>query len=180
MRDPLGMYPHRFEPAPEGAAAARTFLLLHGTGGNEDDLLGVGRELDPGSNLLSPRGNVLENGVPRFFRRLREGVFDLEDVRRRAGELAEWIQGAERAYGFDRSRLTAVGYSNGANIGAAVLLLHPGVIPSAVLWRAMVPIEPERRPELRGARVLMTSGSMDPIVPAENAAALATMLREGG
>src|SRR5215212_8554237 len=120
---------HQFIPA-EGGRSNRTLLLLHGTGGNEHDMLPIGRDLDPGAALLSLRGNVLENGMPRFFRRLAEGVFDEEDVIRRANELADFISSAAAKYGFDPSQLTAVGYSNGANIAAAVLLLRPGTLKS--------------------------------------------------
>jgi phospholipase/carboxylesterase len=170
---------HRFVPAPEGSTA-RTLLLLHGTGGNEDDMLPLGRQLDPTAALLSPRGNVLENGMPRFFRRLAEGVFDEKDVIRRAQELAEFVGAAAARYGFDLKRVTAVGYSNGANIAAAVLLLRPEVLSAAVLLRAMVPLMPPALPDLADRRVLLSSGEQDPIVPKENASRLAAMLRDAG
>jgi predicted esterase len=170
---------HRFVPAPEGSTA-RTLLLLHGTGGNEDDMLPLGRQLDPGAALLSPRGNVLENGMPRFFRRLAEGVFDEEDVVRRAHELAEFVVAAAARYEFDLTHLTAVGYSNGANIAAAILLLRPEVLSAAILFRAMVPLVPPALPNLDQLRVLLLSGEQDPIVPKENASQLAAMLREAG
>ena len=170
---------HRFIPAPS-SSPARTILLLHGTGGNEDDLLALGRDLDPEAALLSPRGNILENGMPRFFRRLAEGVFDEEDVVRRAHELAEFVGDAAVRYEFDPKDLTAVGYSNGANIAAAILLLRPDVLAAAVLFRAMVPLRPPVPPNLAHRRVLLSSGEHDPIVPAENANRLAAMLREAG
>jgi phospholipase/carboxylesterase len=169
---------HRFIPAPEGSS--RTLLLLHGTGGNEDDMLPLGRQLDPKAALLSPRGSVLENGMPRFFRRLAEGVFDEEDVVRRAHELAEFVAAAAARYEFDLTRLTAVGYSNGANIAAAILLLRPEVLSAAILFRAMVPLVPPALPDLAHRRVLLLSGEQDPIVPVENAERLAAMLREAG
>lgn len=169
---------HRFEPAPEGSA--RTLLLLHGTGGNEEDLLPLGRQLDATAALLSPRGNVLENGMPRFFRRLAEGVFDEEDVVRRAHELAEFVSAAAARYQFDLKHLTAVGYSNGANIAAAILLLQPEVQFDAILLRAMVPLVPSALPNLAHRRVFLSSGEQDPIVPKENAGRLAAMLREAG
>src|SRR5947209_8967233 len=125
----------QFIPAPDNGSG-RVFLLLHGTGGNENDMVPLGRDLDPAAALLSLRGNVLENGMPRFFRRLAEGVFDEEDVVRRANELADFIPEAAGKYEFDPKRVTAVGYSNGANIAGAVLLLRPDVITSAVLFRA--------------------------------------------
>jgi predicted esterase len=169
---------HRFVPASEGSS--RTLLLLHGTGGNEDDMLPLGRQLDPKAALLSPRGNVLENGMPRFFRRLAEGVFDEEDVVRRAHELAEFVAAAAARYKFDLTRLTAVGYSNGANIAAAILLLRPEVLSAAILFRAMVPLVPPALPNLDHRRVLLLSGEQDPIVPVENAERLAAMLQEAG
>ena len=169
---------HRFVPAPEGSA--RTLLLLHGTGGNEDDMLPLGREFDPTAALLSPRGNVLENGMPRFFRRLAEGVFDEEDVIRRAHELAEFIGAAAARYEFELKRVTAVGYSNGANIAAAILLLRPEVLSAAILLRAMVPLVPPALPNLAHRRVLLSSGERDPIVPKENASRLAAMLGDAG
>jgi phospholipase/carboxylesterase len=170
---------HRFIPA-ESNTAARVLLLLHGTGGDENDLIPIGRDLDPAAALLSLRGNVLENGMPRFFRRLAEGVFDEEDVVRRANELADFIPTAAAKYEFDPATLTALGYSNGANIAAATMLLRPGVIRSAVLLRAMVPLSPATAPDLAGTRVLICSGKRDAIVPVENAQRLAAMLREAG
>jgi predicted esterase len=170
---------HHFIPAHE-TPSHRVLLLLHGTGGNENDMVPLGRDLDPSAALLSLRGNVLENGMPRFFRRLAEGVFDEEDVVRRANELADFIPAAAAKYEFDPVMLTAVGYSNGANIAAAVLLLHPGVIKSAILLRAMVPLTPATLPDLVGIRVMICSGTHDPIIPVENAKRLTVMLREGG
>ena len=172
-------FTHRFIPA-QAIPPARVLLLLHGTGGDENDMLPLGRELDPEAALLSPRGNVLENGMPRFFRRLAEGVFDEADVIRRANELADFIGAAAARYEFDPQRVTAVGYSNGANIAAAVLLLRPEVPARAILFRAMVPIVPPQPPNLAHARVLISSGAHDPIVPVENAERLAAMLREAG
>jgi phospholipase/carboxylesterase len=170
---------HRFIPAAD-SSSRRVLLLLHGTGGDENDMVPIGRDLDPSAALLSLRGNVLENGMPRFFRRLAEGVFDEEDVVRRAHELADFIPGVAAKYEFDPERLTAVGYSNGANIAAAVLLLRPGVIKSAILLRAMVPLTPSAAPDLAGTRALICSGTRDPIIPLENAERLAAMLRKAG
>jgi len=143
-------------------------------------MIPLGRDLDPSAALLSLRGNVLENGMPRFFRRLAEGVFDEEDVVRRANELADFIPEAAAKYQFDPARLTAVGYSNGANIAAAVLLLRPGTIKSAVLLRAMVPLTPSEPPTFSDTRVLICSGAHDRIIPVENAERLAGMLRQTG
>jgi predicted esterase len=143
-------------------------------------MIPLGRDLDPSAAILSLRGNVLENGMPRFFRRLAEGVFDEEDVVRRANELADFIPNAAAKFEFDPARLTAVGYSNGANIAAAVLLLRPGTIKSAVLLRAMVPLAPPQPPQLSGTRALICSGTRDPIIPMENAERLTAMLRNAG
>ena len=170
---------HRFIPAPANPAV-RTLLLLHGTGGDENDMIPLGRDLDPTAALLSPRGNVLENGMPRFFRRLAEGIFDEEDLIRRAHELADFVGTAAARYALDPKTLIAVGYSNGANIAAALLLLRPEVLSAAILFRAMVPLVPASLPNLAQARVLISSGDHDPIVPAENAQRLAAMLREAG
>jgi predicted esterase len=171
---------HRFIPAPVDTPSGRVLLLLHGTGGDENDMVPLGRDLDPTAALLSLRGNVLENGMPRFFHRLAEGVFDEPDVVRRANELADFIESAAKQYQFDPKQLTAVGYSNGANVAAAVLLLRPATITSAVLFRAMVPLVPATEPNLRGARVLICSGKRDPIIPLDNAERLAAMLRSAG
>ena len=170
---------HRFIPADAGPPR-RVLLLLHGTGGNENDMIPLGRDLDPSAALLSLRGNVLENGMPRFFRRLAEGVFDEEDVIRRANELADFVGVVATKYGFDAGALTAVGYSNGANIAAAILLLRPGVLSRAILFRTMVPLTPVTPPSLSDAGVLICSGKHDPIVPVENVERLAMMLREAG
>src|SRR4029077_1658625 len=135
---------HEFVPG----TSERTLLLLHGTGGNERDLIPLGRELDPNASLLSPRGKVLENGMPRFFRRLAEGVFDLEDLKERTHELADFVVSAAAHYKIDIKNITAVGYSNGANIAASMLLLRPEILPAAVLFRAMVPLTPKTQPNL--------------------------------
>lgn len=167
---------HRFVPAAD--PAHRPLLLLHGTGGNEDDLLPLGRAVAPGAALLSPRGAVEENGMPRFFRRLAEGVFDEADLRRRTAELAQFIDAARNRY--ELPAPVAVGFSNGANIAAALLLLHPGVLAGAVLLRAMVPFRQVPSATLPGTPVLLLSGAADPIVPADNAARLAAQLGAAG
>jgi phospholipase/carboxylesterase len=167
---------HRFEPGSEPGRPP--LLLLHGTGGDEGDLVPLGRAMAPGSALLSPRGKVLENGMPRFFRRLAEGVFDEEDVRRRADELAGFVAEARKSYRLPSP--VAVGFSNGANIAAALLLLRPEVLAGAALLRAMVPLSDPPVTDLTGKPVLLLSGAMDPIVPAENATRLTTMLRKAG
>lgn len=178
--DPLTLHRHRWVAAPSSRPASRTLLLLHGTGGDENDLIDIGREIDPAANLLSPRGNVLENGMPRFFRRHSEGVFDLDDLRARAADLAAWIAAVTRRYDIAPGSLHAVGYSNGANTAAALLLLHPGVLGGAVLMRAMMPIAPPNPPNLGGTRVLMLTGAADPIVPSAGAETLARALADAG
>lgn len=171
-------YLHRFEPATDPKAPP--LLLLHGTGGNENDLLPLGRSLAPGSALLSPRGDVSEHGMPRFFRRFAEGVFDLADVAQRTHALADFIAAASREYRFDATRLTALGYSNGANIAASLLLLRPESLSRAVLLRAMVVLDPPQVPDLSGKQILLLSGRHDPIVPVDHPPRLAEMLRRAG
>ena len=176
MMQDLG-FVHRFEP---GGDSGVTLLLLHGTGGNEDDLLPLGRELAPGAALLSPRGKVLEHGMPRFFRRLAEGVFDHEDLVRRTHELASFIEAATEPYDLDPSRLVAAGYSNGANIAASLTLLHPGLLKAAVLFRTMVPFEPDATPDLSGMPVFIAAGRRDRMIPPDNTQRLAEILTEAG
>jgi phospholipase/carboxylesterase len=167
---------HRYEPATN--AGSPPLLLLHGTGGDENDLLGLGKMISPGSALLSPRGRVLEHGMPRFFRRLAEGVFDEDDVRRRALELGEFVADARKRYGI--AAPVAVGFSNGANIAAALLLLKPDALAGAILLRAMVPLSDPAKPNLAGKPILLLSGQGDPIVPASNSAHLAALLSQAG
>lgn len=166
-------FTHRFEPG--NRLEAPPLLLLHGTGGNENDLLPLGKAIAPGSALLSPRGKVLENGLPRFFRRLAEGIFDEDDVRRRANELSDFVVEARQRYNLPA--LVGLGYSNGANIAAAMMMLRPEALAGAVLLRAMVPLRDAPKADLAGKRVLVVSGQFDPIIPLSNAAALATMLK---
>jgi predicted esterase len=164
---------HEFVPGN----SPRTLLLLHGTGGNERDLIPLGRELDPNAALLSPRGKVLENGMPRFFRRLAEGVFDLEDLKFRTNELADFVAAAAQHYGFATDQLVAVGYSNGANIAVSMLLLRPESMHRAILFRAMVPVIPDTLPDLSSVRVWIAAGTKDPIIPMSETNALADLLR---
>lgn len=168
---------HRFVPGHQDVAP---ILALHGTGGDESDLIPLAQDLAPGAAIVSPRGKVLERGMPRFFRRLAEGVFDAEDVRRRAGELAGFVAEARAAYGL--AAPIALGFSNGANIAAAMLQLHPGVLAGAVLIRAMDPFQgtPPANADLTGTPILVLSGAMDPIVPAADVAGLVKRLTEQG
>ena len=172
-------FTHQFLPA-SSPQRTDTLLLLHGTGGDENDLLPLGRMLASDANLLSLRGKVLENGMPRFFRRLSEGVFDVPDLIARTHELADFVQAATDAYGLDAARVTAVGFSNGANIAAALLLLRPGVLKSAVLLHAMVPLVPDTLPDLAGTRVFLGAGRQDPIAPPAETEQLAALLRRAG
>ena len=167
---------HEFVPGGSG----RTLLLLHGTGGNEHDLVPLGRELDPNAGLLSPRGKVLENGMPRFFRRLAEGVFDVEDLKQRTNELADFITAAAAQYNLATNEIIAVGYSNGANIAASMLLLRPEILHAAVLFRAMVPLEPADPPDLSPVRVWIGAGNQDPIIPTSETQRLVDLLRGAG
>lgn len=170
---------HRFEPSPLGERGP-VLLLLHGTGGDEDDLMPLAPMLAPDAAVLSPRGKVLEHGMPRFFRRLAEGVFDLEDLQLRTHELADFIAAAAVEYGFDVDRVIAAGFSNGANIAAAMLLLRPDALQGAVLLHAMMPLDPETPPDLRGKRVFMGAGRFDPIIAPNNTLRLEALLRESG
>lgn len=173
----LAGHRYRFEP---GASSGPVLLLLHGTGGNEDDLVPLARLVAPGAPIVSPRGNVLENGMPRFFRRLAEGVFDLEDLQRRTRALGEFVREAARQHGFTTDRLVALGFSNGANIAASLMLTEPATLRTGILIRPMVPFEPTAPPDLRGSAALLSAGRADPIVPAANTERLATLLRTAG
>lgn len=172
-------YQHLFEPATE--AGRPPLLLLHGTGGNEHDLVRLGRMISPGSALLSPRGDVNEGGALRFFARLAEGVFDPAEIERRTHALADFVAAATVKYGLDSRRLIAVGFSNGANVAATMMLLRPDVIGGGILYRAMVVLDRAAAPfTLTGRRVLLANGNVDPLVPPGHPERLATLLRAGG
>jgi len=161
---------HRFIPAnSKEKQSDLTLLLLHGTGGNEEDLIPLGKELSSNASILSVRGKVLENGMPRFFRRLKEGIFDMEDLKLRTNELAEFILNSSSVYELELERIIAVGFSNGANIGASLLLRRPEVLSGAILFRAMVPFIPKVLPDLSNKHVLLSEGLHDPIVSREEA-----------
>jgi phospholipase/carboxylesterase len=174
MTEDLGFI-HRFVPATD-SSSGETLIVLHGTGGNENDLIGIGQAIAPGAAILSPRGNVLENGAPRFFRRIAEGVFDPKEVRSRAEELARFIRAAVVTYRLDASRLFAFGYSNGANVAATVMLIEPGILQSAILFRPMLVYEPTEKSDLSGSAVFISAGRMDPIVPTASVERLAELL----
>jgi predicted esterase len=169
---------HRFEPGDD--LGRPVLLALHGTGGDETDLLPLARMIDRHASTLSPRGKVLEQGLPRYFRRLAEGVFDQEDLRLRTRELAEFLGSAAARYAFDPSRIIAVGYSNGANIAASLLLSGLGRLQGAILLRPMVPFEPEAVPPLNGKQILLSASRQDPIVPPHLTERLAELLESGG
>jgi phospholipase/carboxylesterase len=173
MKDTDLDFIHRFIPPDSNAKQSElTLLLLHGTGGNEDDLIPLGKELAPNASILSVRGKVLENGMPRFFRRLEEGVFDIEDLKIRTDELAEFIVKSSSAYMFDSESLIAVGYSNGANIAASLLLRRPEILAGAILFRAMVPFIPTVMPDLSKKSIILLEGLYDPIVSKAEAESL--------
>lgn len=172
--DALSLHVHHWEPATE--AGCPTLLLLHGTGGDENDLVPLGRMIAPGAALLGVRGNVLEQGMPRFFRRLSEGVFDIEDLHRRTSDLGDFVAAARERYGFATHTLFALGFSNGANVAASLLLSRPNALAGGMLIRAMVPFEPVSLPDLLGRPVLLSQGRTDPLITTASAERLAELL----
>ncbi len=164
--------------AKDNRSESWTLLLLHGTGGNEDDLIPFGQMLSPSASLLSPRGKILENGMPRFFKRLSEGVFDMDDLKFRTKELANFIKESSIAYNFDLNKMIVVGFSNGANIAASLLLSNPEIINDAILFRAMVPFTPESPPNLSGKEILLSAGVFDPIVSKNQTESLLNILQK--
>jgi phospholipase/carboxylesterase len=178
--DPLTLFHHRFVP-PEPNGSPLVLLLLHGTGGDEDDMLPLGPYLARGAALLSPRGRVLENGAPRFFRRIAEGVFDEEDLRHRADELAQFVRAARDRYEIAGRPMVAVGFSNGANMAGALLLLHPDLLEGAILLRGMAPFTPGALPSsLAGKRVFIGAGRADPLIKPYASERWAETLRGAG
>jgi phospholipase/carboxylesterase/glyoxalase family protein len=168
---------HRWVPGRESGLTA---LVLHGTGGDESDLLPLGAAVAPGAALLSPRGRVLERGAPRFFKRVALGIFDQADLAARTDELVTFVERAAHVYGFDPTRVVAIGYSNGANIASSAFLRHPGVFQRAVLFRPMVPFVPNPPPALGGMPVYISAGRVDPIVRRENTQELLNVLNAAG
>lgn len=175
--DDLGFI-HNFIPSRNGDR--RVLLLLHGTGGNEDDLLTIAQMIDERAGMLAPRGKVLESGMSRYFRRFSEGVFDLEDLKFRTNELADFVMNASEKYSFDLRSLVAVGYSNGANIGASLLLLRPESLKCAMLFRVMIPLMPDKLPDLSGKRVFLSGGRFDQAIPQKKTVELKELLEKAG
>lgn len=176
---PHTTYRHVFEPATDPHAVP--LLLLHGTGGDEHDLLRLGRAISPGSALLSPRGDVSEGGALRFFARMAEGIFDPAEVTRRTQALADFVLAATKHHKIDVRRLVAIGFSNGANIAATMMQLRPEALGGGILFRPMVVLDQAAAAgSLTGRRVLMVNGNVDPIVSPEQPARLAELLRAGG
>jgi phospholipase/carboxylesterase len=173
---------HKFIPS-EGSKDQNslTLLLLHGTGGGETDLIPIARMLEiTNASILSPRGKVMENGMPRYFRRLAEGIFDIEDLKFRTNELAEFVQNASKTYALNLNRIVAIGYSNGANIAASVLLLRPEILSNAILFRPMIPLVPNTLPNLSSKRILISAGLHDPIVASYQTTDLFDLLEKVG
>lgn len=173
---------HKFIPSENVKDRnSSTLLLLHGTGGDENDLIPIAKTLGiTNASILSVRGKVLENGMPRFFRRLAEGVFDIEDLKFRTNELANFIQNASKKYMFDLNRVTVVGYSNGANIATSVLLLRPETLSNAILFRPMIPLVPNTLPDLSDKHILLSAGLHDPIIPRHQTEDLVDLLGNAG
>ena len=169
-------FAHVFEPG----SSNWTLLLLHGTGGDEHDLVGLGRQLAPAAALLSPRGQVLEHGMPRFFRRLAVGQLDIPDLLARTDQLASFVSAATDVYGLDADKVVAIGLSNGANIAASLLLRSPTTLRAAGLLRPMLPYEPEQIPQLTGLDVLIEAGERDPYSSTDQVTRLTEILRAGG
>lgn len=157
-----------------------TLLLLHGTGGDENDLLPLAELIDKDANVLSVRGNISENGMPRFFKRLAEGVFDEEDLIFRTKELNEFLDEAAEKYEFDRNNITAVGYSNGANIAASLMFHYQDALKTAILHHPMVPRRGINLPNLEGKRAFIAAGKNDPICPPEESEELNSLLESAG
>lgn len=178
MTDASLGFAHRYIPAARSGLP--TLLLLHGTGGDENDLLPLGQMLLPGAALLSPRGNVLEYGMPRFFRRFPDGRFDVEDLRKRTDELAEFVSSAAAHYNFAPGNVVAAGYSNGANIGASLLLLRPQTLAGAVLFHALLPLDPDQPPDLAGVGVFISGGRADTMIDPARTGQLEEMLTAAG
>ncbi|MFC0044825.1 alpha/beta hydrolase [Metabacillus iocasae] len=158
----------------------RVLLMLHGTGGTEQDLLPIASMIDSQASVLSVRGNVLENGMPRFFRRLQEGIFDIEDLEFRTKELHEFLNEAAEKYEFDRQHVVAIGYSNGANIAGSLLFHYEQSLKGALLFHPMVPRRGISLPSLANVPVFIGAGDNDPICLPEETSELTSLLQDAG
>jgi phospholipase/carboxylesterase len=171
---------YTFLPAARKPASAYTILLLHGTGGNENDLIPVGKMFGNSVNLLGVRGQVQENGMSRFFRRVAEGIFDLPDLHFRTTELAEYLDEASAQLEFDRNKIVALGYSNGANIAGSLLISYPQRLAGAILFRPMIPFEPPADWHLDRTPVLLAAGSLDRTLPPDEPKRWNQLLTQAG
>jgi predicted esterase len=172
-------YIHTYEPG-QGEGQDATLFLLHGTGGDEDALSGLGRMLLPGANQLRPRGNVREQGMARFFRRFAEGILDIDDLKQRTNELADFLLRASEVYGFDGRQVIVAGFSNGANIASSMLLLRPEVLRAAILLHPMFTFEPQSLPDLRSKPIFIGAGRFDPLVPSAQTEQVADLFKRAG
>ncbi len=175
MSDDLGFI-HRFVPGSD--ATLPPLLLLHGTGGDENDLIPLANRITPGATLLSPRGKSIEHGMARFFRRSPDGVWDLDDFKTATADVAAFVSKARAAYGIGKP--IALGYSNGGNVAWSLLLKDPALLAGAVILRAMLPFDPRPLPDLSSVPVLLIAGQYDELIPVDRADLLAAALREAG
>jgi len=169
-------YIHRFVPATDRSKTP--LLLLHGQGGDEQDLLPLGEQLAPGAALLSPRGNTVSHGMTRFFQRLPNGDWNVPDFKQRTTQLADFVERAQKAYGL--GKLFVVGFSNGSNIGWSLLMTRPDLIKGAILMRPMLPYDPRPVPKLPGVPILVLAGARDEVIPSDQPAPLLAVLKETG
>lgn len=179
------VHPHLFKHhgfeykfIPWNPASKRLLVLLHGTGGDESSLLELGRTVEPNAALLAPRGTSTEEGVNRFFRRFDEGVFDENDIIEKSHLLSKFLAQVIDHHGFEE--VIGIGYSNGANMALALLLLHPDLFDGVIAWRATLPLVPATPPNLNGKRALVLSGTSDPMMPHDGVNALTQHLAEYG
>ncbi|HEX7938062.1 MAG TPA: alpha/beta hydrolase [Gemmatimonadaceae bacterium] len=171
-------YDYRHEAGSD--ASAPVLLLLHGTGGDENDLIPFARLVSPGSAVVSPRGNVSENGAARYFRRIREGVFDLEDLALRTAALLKFLKAAAKAHTFSTDHVVALGFSNGANVAASMMLTEPSTLRHGILIRAMQPFQPATLPDMKKSSALIAAGRSDQMISQPMTEKLAELMRSAG
>lgn len=162
----------------KGVEDAPVFILLHGTGGTEESLLDVGKVLDEEATLIGIRGNILEGGYPRYFKRLEEGIFDVEDLNNRTIELHEFIQTLVERYDLNSEKIVLIGYSNGANIGIKLFLDYPTIYQKGILFHPMYPVKIADTQDLSQTKIFTTMGKMDPIVTIEQSEHVLQLFRE--